>query len=222
MGIGVSRMVVTEVEYLFSVCRSIYDLLQEIASALWENILLHDSSVNKKSLKKKFSEMIEFKGRKSTQEELSERFGLPQSLVDYYMRNAKFFMTLRDFRNNIVHHGSQVQSIFSVDTGFFIQHSLKPFSNMDIWRDEERQANNLVPLIPALSVVIHNTLSACEDFTSTIEKVIQFPPPIVPGMRFFMRGSFNQMFSAALRDANNRVTKHSTENTQAPLPVNTN
>ena len=211
VGTGVSRMVVTEVEYLFSVCKSIYDLLQEIASSLWETIHLHDSSVRKKPLKETFSKMVLFKGRESTQQELSERFGLPQPLAAYCPRNAKFFMSLRDIRDSIVHRGSQIQTIFSSDTGFLIQRSLKPFSDMEIWRDEERHSNDLVPLFPALGVVIHNTLSACEDFSSTIEQVIQFPPPVVPGMKLFMRGYFNGLFSATLRDATSRLTNHSTE-----------
>lgn len=206
IGTGISRMVVTEIEYLFSLCRSIFDLLQEIASVLWETIFLHDATILKKPLKDTFSAMVLFKGKESTQEELSERFGLPPSLAAYYKRNSAFFLTLRDFRDNIVHRGSQVQTIFSSDAGFLIQHSLKPFSNMEIWRDDEKQQNDLVPLFPALGIVIHKTLSACEDFSATIERVIQFPPPIAPSMRFFMRGYFNELFSATLCDATNRLT----------------
>lgn len=206
VGPGVSRMVVTEVEYLFSICRSIFDLLQEITCALWSDIQLHDSSVKKKPLKTTFSKMILFANRESTLEELASRFGLPEPLAAYYIRNAQFFMTLRDFRDNIVHRGSQVQTIFSSEVGFLIQHSLKPFPGMRIWKDEEIQPNDLVPLFPALGVIIHNTLSACEDFSSTMEKIIKFPPPIVPKMRFYMRGYFNAIFAGALRDASSRST----------------
>lgn len=209
IGAGVSRMVVIEVEYLFSVCRSIYDLLQEIASALWETISIHDSSVKKKPLKETFSKMVLFQGRSSTETELTERFGLPQPIAAYYVRNAEFFMTLREFRDNIIHRGSQVQTIFSSDAGFLVHHSLKPFSNMNVWSDEEKQPNDLVPLLPAIGIVIHKTLCACEDFSSTIEKIIQFPEPIVPSMKFFMRGYFNETFSSTLRDANERLTLHS-------------
>lgn len=210
VGTGVSRMVVTEIEYLFSVCRSIFDLLQEIATALWETIELYDTSVEKRPLKEKFSKMVLFKDKRSTQDEISERFGLPQPLAAYYMRNADFFLTLRDFRDNIIHRGSKVQTIFSSESGFLIQQSLRPFSSMKIWRDDEKK-NDLVPLLPALGIVVHKTLLACEDFCSTIEQVIQFPPPIAPGMRFFMRGYFNEILSATLCDAANRLTNHSTE-----------
>lgn len=209
VGTGVSRMVVTEVEYLFSVCRSIFDLLQEIACALWETISLNDSSVKKKPLKETFSKMVNFQGRTSTEKELIERFGFPQSLAAYYVRNAEFFLTLREFRDNIVHRGSQVQTIFSSDSGFLVQHSLKPFSTMRIWSDDEKHPNDLVPLLPALGVVIHKTLSACEDFSSTIEQIIKFPEPIVPNMKFFMRGYFNETFSSTLQDAYVRLASHS-------------
>lgn len=211
VGAGLSRMAVTEIEYLFSVCRSVFDLLQEIASTLWETIELHDPSIIKKPLKETFSKMILFQGRASTENELIERFGLPQPLAAYYVRNAEFFMTLREFRDNVIHRGSQVQTIFSSKNGFLIQHSLKPFSDMAIWSEEEKQPNDLVPLFPALCVVVHKTLSVCEDFSSTIEQIIQFPPQIAPNMRFFMRGYFNEIFSAALYDANSRITNHSAE-----------
>jgi hypothetical protein len=59
-------------------------------------------------------------------------------------------MTLVEFRDNVIHRGSQVQTIFSSETGFLIQHSLKPFSDMTIWSEEEKQPNNLVPLFLAL------------------------------------------------------------------------
>jgi hypothetical protein len=220
IGTGVSRMVVTEVEYLFSICRSIFDLLQEIANALWKSIQLHDLSVTKNPLKDSFSKMVLFQGRESTQDELSERFGLPQPLAAYYKRNSDFFLTLKDFRDNIIHHGSQVQTIFSSDSGFLIRHSLKPFSNMKIWRDEEKHENGLAPLFPAIGIVVQKTLFACEDFSSTIAQVIKFPPPIVPGMRFFMRGYFNELFSSTLRDAANRLTDHSIGPTQEIAQVN--
>jgi len=205
IGTGVCRMVVTEIEYMFSVCRSIFDLLQEIISELWESVQLLDQTIKKRAMQKTFSKVVLFKGRLTTQSELMERFGLPFNLADFYTRNAGFFITLRELRNNIIHNGSQVQTIFPDAGGFLIQKSLRPFSTMDVWRDDERKENGLVPLLPALGMVIHKTLSACEDFSTTIERLIQFPPPIVPSMRFFMRGYFNDAFSDILRDSNNRV-----------------
>jgi len=53
---GVSRMVATEVEYLHGVCRSIFDLWQEVVVVLWDGIKLADQSVKKKQLKQTYRE----------------------------------------------------------------------------------------------------------------------------------------------------------------------
>jgi hypothetical protein len=47
---GVSRMVATEFEYMHGVCRSIFDLWQEVLVALWKNIKLLDATTKKKEL----------------------------------------------------------------------------------------------------------------------------------------------------------------------------
>lgn len=207
IGTGVSRMVVTEVEYLFAVCRSIFDLLQEISFAIWNTIQLTDQSIPKKPLKESFSKMVLFQGREATAEELTSRFGLPKQWADYYVRNGEFFLTLREFRDSIVHRGTQVQTIFAGEDGFLVRRSMKPFSNMAVWKENEVRPNDLVPLLPALGVVVHKTLSACEDFSHTLEHVIQFPEPLVPGMKLFMRSFFNEAFSMVISDANQRLTK---------------
>jgi hypothetical protein len=54
-----------------------------------------------------------------------------------------------------------------------------------------------------VGLVVHHTLYACEEFFHTLEGVIRFPAPLVPGMAFFMRGYFNDEF-VALRDAAQR------------------
>lgn len=54
IGHGVDRMVATEIEYICGVCRSLFDLLQEIIARLWATIQLVDPSVTKKPLKETF------------------------------------------------------------------------------------------------------------------------------------------------------------------------
>ena len=208
IGTGVSRMVVTEIEYLFSVCRSIFDLLQEIVCVIWKAIQLTDTSVEKKPLKETFSKMMFFQGREATSDDLISRYGLPQPLADYYVRNRNFFFTLRKFRDAVIHRGTQVQTVFQGDTDFLIRRLMQPFSDMSVWTEEEVQPNDLVPLRPALSIVVYKTLSACEDFSSTLQEIIRFPEPLVPEMRLFMRCYFNEAFSRAINDANRRLMSH--------------
>jgi hypothetical protein len=51
IGQGVPRMVATEVEYLYNVCRSIFNLWQEVLFTFWEGVQLKDTSIKKRKLK---------------------------------------------------------------------------------------------------------------------------------------------------------------------------
>lgn len=205
IGHGVHRMVTTEIEYICGVCRSLFDLLQEIVARLWATIQLVDPSVPKKPLKETFSSTLLRGDVLLSSAQLTERFGLPQPLADAYVRHADFFLSLRSFRDNLTHRGSHVQTVFTAENGFLVAGSLRPFAAMQIWRDDERDPNDLVPLLPALGTIIYRTLGACEDFAHILESFILFPPPIAPGMGFFMRGYFNEPLIEALKDAEARA-----------------
>lgn len=203
---GVRRMVVTEVEYMLSICRSLFDLLQEMIGHLWEKVTPTVESHKKKRLKQSFADMIMHSGKLVSASDITEKYGLPEALAKIYKNYSEFFLALRAIRDNIVHRGSQVQTIFRGENGFFLSGNLRPFSKWNIWHDDERDSNNLVPLIPALGFIIHKTLSACEDLFHRLDEIIRFPSPLVPQMAFFMRGYFNEQFSEVLQDAAIRST----------------
>jgi hypothetical protein len=54
-------------------------------------------------------------------------------------------------------------------------------------------------------MVVHGTLSACDDFADTLVRCCGFADPIVPGMNLYMRGYFNEALLAALADADGRL-----------------
>lgn len=192
IGSGVSRIVSTEIEYIFSVCRSIFDLLQEIIAKQWKNIRLLDENIEKRDLPETFSKAILFKGEPRTKGQFSERFGLPEQLDSFYCRYTNFFMSLRAFRDNVAHRGSSVDTIFLTEKGFAVSSETKPFSEYDVWTKEHQLPNDLCSLRPAIGYLIHQTLLACEDFSQTISTVIQFPEETVPGKHLFMRGFFGK------------------------------
>lgn len=211
VGDGIKRMITTEIEYLFSVCRSVFDLLQEIISRLWASIRLTDTSVNKKPLKPSFNDMVTFGGKPAALETLQSRFGLPVPLASVYLSFAEFFADLRSIRDNLMHHGSSVQTVFADDSDFLVSKHLRPFSTMQIWREDERRPNDLLPLSPALATVVYRTLSACEAFSRALGAMFAFPPPLVPGMGLFLRCPLAERFSAAMRDCAERVERTAAE-----------
>ncbi len=131
---GVSRMVATEVEYLHGVCRSIFDLWQEVVVVLWDGIKLVDQNVKKKQLRQTYREMVFSSNKLRTAAELVERFpGLPPTLAECYIRSGGFFADLRKFRDRIVHLGAGVDIIFDGDDDFLISQACVPFREMNIW-----------------------------------------------------------------------------------------
>ncbi len=202
---GRSRMATTEIEYIALICRSIFDSLQEIIAKLWDKLVFSDETIIKKKLKTSFREMIELGGNLQSAEQISERFKLPVALAKCYERATDNFIALRRFRDNIVHHGSQVQNVFTVDDNFLISHELTPFPNLVLWTDSERQENDLVPLLPALQMLIFRTMAICEDFSLTLGAIINYPPNLVPGMHLVLRGFFLAQFVEALTSSKNRV-----------------
>jgi hypothetical protein len=152
------QVVATEVEYMHGVCRGIFDLWQEVQVALWSSIKPLDAKTKKKALKKSYREMLFSSDKLRTGAELTARFGIPPALAECYLRSADFFADLRKFRDNVVHQGSSVQVIFEGENGFLISEMRVPFRGLSIWQPEEREPNDLVPLMPALSYVIWRTL----------------------------------------------------------------
>lgn len=189
---GVSRLVITELEYLFTVCKSIFDLLQEVVAAQWQNIKLLDGTKRKRQLPETFAAVALEANRLRTEDELVARFLIPKELAAFYVRSGAFFQILRTFRDKFVHGGNSPQFVFVTERGFAVQASTKPFSLFNIWNEEHRLPNDLCSLRPAIAYLVNETLKACEDYAATIQTVIKFPPPVCPGLNFFMRGHFNE------------------------------
>lgn len=202
---GSSRLAATEVEYILLVCRSLFDLLQEILAKLWGTVILTDGNRRTKALKKTFSDMTLYANTLKSGDQITKQFDMPAFLAACYVRHAPLFLKIREFRDNLVHRGQEVQTIFRGEAGFMIAKRLGPFLDLNIWREDEILPNDLVPLKPALSQIVHGTLAACEDFACALATNIQFPNPIVPGMQIFMRGYFNDALAEAIVDAEQRL-----------------
>ncbi|UGA49064.1 hypothetical protein HU230_0043445 (plasmid) [Bradyrhizobium quebecense] len=204
---GSARQAATEVEYILFVCRSVFDLLQEIVQNLWEDIHILDPAISKKALKKSFADMTLHADTLRTPEQIADRFHIPPALAECYAGNAPMFLKIRQFRDDLVHRGHRVQTIFRGDSEFLITKNLGSFRNIDIWREAEVIANGLAPLAPVLNLIVHGTLAACEDFAHTLAKHFRWYEPTVPGMKLFMRGYHNETLKQALADADSRLAE---------------
>lgn len=182
------RFVTTEMEYIFKVCRSLFDLLQEVIMKIWARFKYVDTSLTTKKLKPTFSKMVLSNNKLSTAEEIAERFQIPMPLADFYRRNGVFFSWLRSYRDKISHGGNSIHSLYMMDDGFAISTEVEPFKNLHIWDYADLKPNGLGSVRSVVSYAILNTLHALEDFSSAIQSIMQLPPDIAPNHEVYIRG----------------------------------
>lgn len=188
----VTRFVSTELEYIFVVCRSIFDLLQEIIAELWDKTELVNKGISKRQLPKLFRRMIMKSGSLMEVDAIKTQFRIPRDLAEFYFRQAPFFQILRNYRDNITHRGHEFKFIFTTEKGFAVHKDRQPFASFNVWNEEHMLPNGLSSLRPAIVYVITQTLNACEDFSHTIQHIVRFPSDIAPGFKLFVRGFHNR------------------------------
>ncbi|OHZ03009.1 hypothetical protein [Salinicola sp. MIT1003] len=183
-----SRYISTELEYIFKVCRSLFDLLQEVAMKLWKRFQYRDNSIDKKELKPSFAKMVYHDNKLITTEQIAAKYSIPVPLAAFYERKGAFFDWLRAYRDKIAHGGNSFHGIFMMEEGFAISVEAEPFQGLHIWETSEVKQNGLGSVRALVSYAILNTIHALEDFAVTIQKIMKLPTDIAPGYNVFLRG----------------------------------
>jgi len=195
------RFVITELEYLFSVCRSLYDLLQECNSKMWSTFKFVDPKYGNKQLPTSFRAMILESNVLRTKEQIIARYAVPEILAEFYVRQANFFTWLRDYRDYVSHSGNSFQFVFSTDRGFAVSIDTKPFSSMTVWSANNTQPNELGSVRSLTAHLIISTFKAIEEFAHVMSRMIIFPPDVAPDYHIFICGSH----IANLQDLETRI-----------------
>jgi hypothetical protein len=200
-----SRFAHTELEYLVMLCRSVFDLLQEIISIVWvKKVQLHDQAAEKRrrsaKLPEKFSRLVlHDKKRPRTVSEIESKYGLPKLLAAQYANLVVFFSQLRDVRDDVVHGRTTMGHIFDTERGFCIAPKTAPFSSFNGWRPEHYFNEDIASILPWIASTILQTIDACNSLTSTFASVIELPPEIAPGYRILVRGLHNEALAELLQ-----------------------
>jgi hypothetical protein len=194
----------TELEYLVTLCRTTFDLLQEMIASVWKTrVQLFDKSSEAHrrahSLPKTFSKMVlHEKGRLRTAAEIEAKFHIPKPMAERYELIAPFFSELRRVRDRIVHSGSSFGMIFDTERGFCVDPKREPFSTFGNWRPEHYYNDNIASVLPWIADTILKTIGACSGLIEAFASVIPLPPPIAPGYMIFVRGYHNDVFAQLL------------------------
>lgn len=185
-GLNPDQFVKSEIEYIFTTCRSMYETLQLVARNTWDHVERLDRG--KQSLPQKFSD-IALDGDDPVEiEYLKEERGLPDELAQYYIGEAEDFVLTRDARDKIIHHGKAVDVVFGTDDGLAVRTSDEIFENLDVWDEDDVSENGVAPLWPVLAYVVQVTLNSLNDFVDAINGCVRFPKAIAPEHAVFLRG----------------------------------
>lgn len=184
------RFITTELEYIFKVCRSLFDLLQEVIAKIWARFryIDIDASLSVKKLQPTFSKMVYKSNKLSSAQEIESRYLIPPALAQFYERNGVFFNWLRSYRDKISHGGNNIESLYIMDDGFAVSTEIEPFKGLHIWEKTELKTNKLGSVRALVAYTILNTLHVLEDFTSVIQTIMQLPPDIAPEYDVYIRG----------------------------------
>lgn len=188
---NVTRLIVSELEYILTVCRSLYDHFQFIVKHIWAGVKLMDSSIKRNSLSDSFSAMVLKGNQIRTVEEIAKTYGLTASLAKFYSDETAFFERLRSFRDDIVHRGLTPGYIYVTERGFSVEKEDKFFSSFNVWTPKCFYKNDrLASLKPVIAHIIQETLSTMGRFALTLQQQIKYPEDIAPGYHIFMRGEY--------------------------------
>lgn len=206
----ISSFVQTELEYLITVARSVFDLLQEALAAIWNGRIklldpTQDAIKKQHKLPDKFTKMaIHERKTPRPAEELVERYAITPILAEQYNRIAPFYLSLLKARDRIIHGGASVETVFMTEKGFCVGPNTRTFSDFE-WKPEHYYNENLVSLLPWVAHVVTGTIQACNDLTRSFASGVEMPPEIAPGYRVFIRDPANLALIQLLNTANGNV-----------------
>lgn len=192
----IRSFVQSELEYLITVARSVYDLLQESIARLWNgHIRLNDAKSERKRkrfpLPETFRRVVMESDLPRTAQAIVDRFAVLPAMAEQYAKCAPFFLSLRDMRDAIMHGGGSVDLLFVTEKGFCVDPRVKPFTEF-AWTGEHRYNTSLVSLLPWVAHVVDQALGACTDIMGALAGAIMLPPEIAPGYRMFLRDPSNK------------------------------
>jgi len=182
----VSDFVLTELEYVFTVCRSLFDTLHMVARESWSNIQLFEGGMNE--LPSKLSDMALSGYDPISASELTERYGIREPLAEYYEELADFLSDLKYYRDSIHHYGGSFQVVFVLEDGIAVDTSKEPYSEFDAWDESQIVENDLGPIWPFISYIIGNTIEFMNELPTAVFADVQVPAEIAPNYGVFIRG----------------------------------
>lgn len=186
-----SQIILTELEYLIIIVRSMYDGLQKVckqlASVTRSTSPPHDRIID--DLPASFAKVV-IDGRDKhlrSEDELVDRFRLPQPIAQFYHEEGHLFQILRTLRVGIEHYGASPGLIVNLDEGMAILTDTDPWQSLPVWRQGTLINNNCGSLHALFLFLAEHIISVTSKFAYTYASCIAMPEAICPGWHLYLR-----------------------------------
>jgi hypothetical protein len=187
-----SLLVVSELEYLLVLLRSLYDVLQCVVAAISGLLRYSDGSRVSRSLTLSFASVALRGDDIRTSDQIHSEFGIPLPLAHWYEQQAPFFRALRGLRDDIAHRGGDPSTVFCLPRGFAVAPTQAPWSRFDFWPEAERSPEGLGSLRKFFASFILSAIDACNEFGRVLAASVVLPPAISDDVRFIIRSPFGR------------------------------
>lgn len=184
-----SSFISTEIEYMLTVSRSIFDLLYKTIREIWERTtLVETSAFPERKLPKKFSEFVleGDKRKPRTVESILNKHQVPPGFAAAVVRHADFFTRIRSLRDSIIHDTGPAPTFFVLDGGYGVSPKALPFAHFP-WRESHYFNDDVVSLLPWIADLVLQTIEVCNNIMFSFAQEVSFPPELAPGNHVFVR-----------------------------------
>ncbi len=173
-----------ELEGLFGVHRSFYDLLQRIVNEVHGR-----HSTQKVNLPDSFRKVAQREPN-----ELQEKYHFPPALVQFYQEKKGLFFACRQIRDNIFHHGHSLSSVFRFDDGFAVPIDEKPWTNLtslvNLWPEGRVRNNRLGCVLVVYALLAEDMFKTMARLGDAILASFQEPPKACFDANVYLRTHF--------------------------------
>jgi hypothetical protein len=183
-------LVETELEYIFTLLRSMYDVLQGVLKTICARVIYPDGSRVTEYLPSSFKRIVLAGSTLRTEMDIQDRFRVPYPLAAFYVRHAPMFAAVRTIRINLVHNGMQLPSMFPMDSGFGISSDgSEAWKTLGVWGLHELQLNGIGSVRALVSYLALSILRAIQDACLAIKEIVapdRLPCEVSESNRIFL------------------------------------
>ena len=183
-GTNANALLQVELEGIFGLHRSYYDLLQMVINEVFCRNLSQ-----KVTLPDSFHKLVQ-----KEPDELENKYCLPSPLIQFYQKKKSLFLACLQIRDNIFHHGHSFDSIFAFDDGFAVDVNEKPWITLkpiiNLWPEEKLRNKRLGSILVVFAMLAEDMFKTMTYLGDAILASFQKPPIICFDDNVYLRTHF--------------------------------